>query len=245
MSLYLGTSGWAYGSWKPGFYPTKLGSKGFLVFYASRFNSVEVNYTFRSPEKLTSELASRWIEAVPQGFRFSFKAPWRVTHSRERLQPSPALRDFLKSLRPFSKAGKLGCVLFQLPPTLKCDTVLLSKFLKRWRGDVPAAFEFRHASWLNEEIYSLLRAANVALCVAESDELQVPEVVTAGHVYYRFRRSRYSKADLASRAAAIAAQLDAGRTVYAYQKHEESPVTPRRALTISRAVQQLSDNKNG
>ena len=236
MELYLGTSGWAYGSWKPGFYPAGLGAKNFLSFYATKFNSVEVNYTFGSPRKLTRELAARWIEAVPEGFRFSFKAPRQVTHSRKRLQYNDELKTFLASLEPFQKSRKLGCVLFQLPPTLHCDAKVLGRFLRRWREDHPAAFEFRHESWFNDEIFGLLQGANAALCVAESDGLQTPDVATTDHVYYRFRRSRYSTAALKARAEIIAAHVRQGRTVFAYQKHEESPVSIRRARAIRRGV---------
>jgi uncharacterized protein YecE (DUF72 family) len=239
MNLYLGTSGWAYGTWKPEFYPHGLGAKSFLAHYATKFNSVEVNYTFGSPRKLTPELAAKWIDAVPENFKFSFKAPRQVTHSRERLQHSEPLKAFLQTLRPFQKSDKMACILFQLPPTLRCDTRLLGSFLKRWRGSVPAAFEFRHASWFNDQIFGILRDANVALCVAESDELQTPDIATTNFVYYRFRLSEYPAAALRKRAEYIAAHMRGGREVFAYQKHEESAITPKRASAIQRSVAKI------
>ncbi len=209
-----------------------------MQYFASRFNSVEVNYTFRSPAKLTPDLAARWIADVPEGFRFSFKAPWQTTHSKERLQKSDILNAFWRALKPFSKAGRMGCVLFQLPPTFKYDAKLLRSFLRK-RMPYPAAFEFRHESWFNDETYDILKVSSIALCVAESDELTTPDIATANHVYYRFRLSKYGKAVLAQRAECIVQHLNAGRVVYAYQKHEESAVTPRRARTIAREVDRL------
>ena len=237
MSLHAGTSGWAYGSWKPGFYPRGTSAKSFLHFYGTKFNSVEVNYTFTKPLGLTPELSKRWMGEVPQGFEFSFKAPRAVTHSKARLQDSDLLRKFMASLDAFRKAKKLGVVLFQLPPTLKCDAQLLRTFVRRWPKRYRAAFEFRHASWFTEEVFGILRKAGVALCVAESDELETPDVATASHVYYRLRLSRYSKAALEERAARVNAHINAGREVYAYLKHVESPISTVRAKRLVAAVE--------
>ena len=232
MTLFVGTSGWAYGTWKPGFYPAGLGSKGFLKFYATKFNSVEVNYTFGKPLGITSELARRWLTDVPEGFEFSFKAPRAVTHSRERLQHSELLKKFLKSLEPFRNANKLGVVLFQLPPTLKVEEGLLRKFLKKWPKQCRAAFEFRHESWFSEEVFAILNEAGVALCVAESEMLETPDLVTAPFVYYRLRMPKYSQEALDLRARTLAAHASAGRDVYAYLKHVDSPISTRRAKRV-------------
>jgi uncharacterized protein YecE (DUF72 family) len=232
MNLLIGTSGWAYGTWKPGFYPAGTSAKSFLRYYATKFRSVEVNYTFGKPLGLTPELSRRWMADVPADFEFSFKAPRAVTHSRDRLQDSEILRKFAASLEPFRKAKKLGVVLFQLPPTVQSDEKLLSGFLKIWPKRYRAAFEFRHESWFNEGVYAALKKAGAALCIAESEKLVTPEQITAGHVYYRLRLPKYSNKELDLRSQLLAAHATAGRLVYAYLKHEDSPVSTRRALRI-------------
>lgn len=229
MAIFIGTSGWAYSTWKPGFYPASVSAKGFLRFYSMKFNSVEVNYTFGKPLGVTPELAARWIGDVPTGFQFAFKAPQAVTHSRERLQNSELLEKFLESLEPFRKAKKLGPVLFQLPPHAKKDVQLFSMFLKGWPKRYRVAFEFRNASWFDEEVFAILREAGGALCVAESDKLATPEVATADFVYYRLRLEKYSKEALAQRSQSLAGHANAGRDVYAYLKHVDSPISTRRA----------------
>jgi uncharacterized protein YecE (DUF72 family) len=232
MAIFTGTSGWAYGTWKPGFYPAGLSAKGFLGFYSTKFNSVEVNYTFGKPLGVTPELARRWMADVPVGFQFSFKAPRAVTHSRERLQHSELLKKFLASLEPFRKANKLGVVLFQLPPHANKDSALLKTFLQRWPKRYKAAFEFRNASWFDDEVFAILRKAGVALCIAESEKLVTPEVATTDFAYYRFRLEKYSKEALALRSQLLAAHANAGRDVYAYLKHVDSPISTRRAKTV-------------
>jgi uncharacterized protein YecE (DUF72 family) len=244
MGLHAGTSGWAYGSWKPGFYPAGTGSKGFLRYYASKFNSVEVNFTFERPLGLTPEVSQRWLADVPEGFLFSFKAPRAVTHAKARLQDSEVLRGFIESLEPFRKAKRLGVVLFQLPPTLKSDAGLLKSFLKKWPKKYRAAFEFRHGSWFNEEVFTILRKAGVALCVAESDELETPNVATAGHIYYRLRLSKYSKAALEERARRMAKHIEERREVFAYLKHEDSPISTVRAKRLVASVSKLLGDRD-
>jgi len=220
--IYAGTSGWAYPSWKPGFYPPKLASKKFLEYYATRLNTVEVNYTFR--RWVTEKLATSWLAATPAHFRFTFKAPQDLTHIKRLRDAGDATRSFLQSLQPFSEAGKMGTVLFQLPPFLKADTGLLGEFLPALPRTMRFAFEFRHASWFQEEIYALLREHNVALCIAESEKLAVPEVATADFVYYRLRKGEYTAAEREKIRARATAQLTAtGGDVFVYYKHEDDP----------------------
>jgi uncharacterized protein YecE (DUF72 family) len=237
MGLFVGTSGWAYGTWKPGFYPAGLSAKSYLKFYATKFNSVEVNYTFGKPLGITPELAARWMGDVPEGFRFSFKAPRAVTHSRDRLQRPELLKLFLKSLEPFRKAEKLGVVLFQLPPTLKSNPKLLRDFLKRWPKQYRVAFEFRHASWFEEVVFEILKNAGAALCVAESEKVVTPECLTAEFAYYRLRMPKYSKDALDLRSRTLAAHVTAGRDVYAYLKHVDSPISTRRAGRVKQLAE--------
>lgn len=218
--LFSGTSGFAYPSWKPDFYPQKLPQKDFLGYYASRLNAVEINYTFRRlPSASTLE---GWVSATPPQFRFCVKAHQRITHI-QRLKPSEFTEVFFRAIDPLRSSGRLGAVLFQLPPNLKCDVALLESFAATLPDDVQCAFEFRNPAWLADEVYETLRRRNHSLCLAESDKLEVPRVVTAGFVYSRLRKSEYSeeeRRDLAERAREM---LAAGRDLYVFFKHEDTP----------------------
>ncbi len=219
--LYAGTSGWAYTSWKPGFYPAKLGSAKFLEHYASRLNSVEVNYTFR---RFASEaILDRWIAATPPHFKFSAKAHQGITHYKKLKGAEENTEKFLHSLEPLRAAGKLGMVLFQLPPFLKSDTVLLRDFLKSLPRRRRFAFEFRHDSWFNEGTYDALRKFNAAMCIAESEKLETPDVVTADFCYYRLRKPDYSDRTVKKVSRLVEAHLKCGRNVFIYFKHEDDP----------------------
>ncbi len=220
-TIYAGTSGWSYASWKPSFYPAKLPANKFLAHYSTRLNSVEVNYTYRH---LPSEkLLTGWIEATPPHFVFSVKAHQMITHIKRLRDAADFTQRFFASLQLLSSAGKLGPVLFQLPPFLKCDTALLADFL----GPLPAAcrkaFEFRHASWFRDEVFALLRQHNTALCIAESEKLTVPDVQTADFTYYRLRKPEYAPAERQALAARCRALQQQGSDVFVYFKHEETP----------------------
>ncbi len=219
--LYAGTSGWAYATWKPGFYPAKTPAKKFLEVYASRLNSVEVNYTFRRYP--SEKLLSGWIAATPPTFRFSVKANQLITHIKRLRDARELTQRFLSSLQLLTEAGKLGVVLYQMPPFLKADPALLSDFLALLPAAVRSTFEFRHESWFTEEVFTLLRQANAALCLAESEKLVVPDVATANFVYYRLRQPEYSPAERKQIAARIGAQLAQQRDAFVYFKHEETP----------------------
>lgn len=218
--IYSGASGWAYSTWKPGFYPAKLAAGKFLSYYASRLNTVEVNYTFRSLP--TGKLLESWISATPPGFRFAVKAHQSITHIKRLRDAAQAGSEFILSLRPLEQAQKLGPVLFQLPPFLKCDLPLLEDFLAGLPRQVRTVFEFRHDSWFTEEVFAVLRKANAALCHAESEKLETPRVQTADFSYLRLRKAKYSpkaRAELARRAAGLARSGD----VFIYFKHEDTP----------------------
>lgn len=219
-TVYAGTSGWAYPSWKPSFYPAKLNSAKFLNHYATRLNSVEVNYTFRSFP--TEKLLNGWINATPPNFKFAIKANQKITHILRLRSAIGITSDFLATLQPLHEAEKLAAVLFQLPPNLKCDLQLLEGFLAGIPDRLRAAFEFRHSSWFCDEVFALLRKANVALCQAESEDLETPEIDTADFSYFRLRKEKYSvsaRKELATRVARLARQGD----VFVYFKHEETP----------------------
>ncbi|MGA2600756.1 MAG: DUF72 domain-containing protein [Bryobacteraceae bacterium] len=218
--LFCGTSGFAYATWKPDFYPAKLASKKFLEHYAQRLNAVEINYTFRRLPSLTT--LEGWVNAAPAGFVFPVKAHMRITHI-QKLKPSEFTDVFYRAIDPLRTAGRLGPVLFQLAPTLKCDTALLADFLPTLPSDLRSAFEFRHASWLSDPVYELLQKHGAALCLAESERLVAPEVVTANFVYSRLRKAEYTAQDREEIGNRVEQILDSGKDAYVFFKHEETP----------------------
>ncbi len=243
-NLFAGTSGWAYPTWKPGFYPADVPSRAFLRFYATQLTSVEVNYTFRTLPSATQ--LQGWLDATPPGFRFSFKAPQRITHFQRLRDSDAALAEFLAAIQPARAAAKLGPLLFQLPPNFTANHDRLAAFLDTAAFTVPhlqLAFEFRHASWFSDATYDVLRAHNAALCVAESDDLITPDVATADFRCYRLRRSGgYTARNLnvfAKRFAALAQQDE----VFVYLKHEDEPAGALNAVTLlQRASRLLADS---
>ena len=219
--LFVGTSGWAYPSWKPGFYPEKLAQTKFLPYYASQLNTVEVNLTFRQLLKDTT--AQKWITQTPDNFRFSIKAHQVLTHIKRLKNTEEFLPRFLATLEPLAAAGKVGPVLFQLPPNMKADLEVLKTFITTIPRGIRAAFEFRNESWFCEQVFSLLKEHNRALCVAETEERVTPDVITADFCYYRYRKPEYSANERRAMVDRMQEHLRAGRDTYAYFKHEETP----------------------
>ena len=217
--ILVGTSGYNYPEWKGSFYPPDLPTAKMLPFYASKFRTVEINYSFyRMP---TSKIVTGWAAQVPDGFRFTLKAPKRITHDK-RLRAA----EVADSLQAFvSVAGelgpKLGALLFQLAPNFKKDLPLLNEFLSLLPPQITAAFEFRHESWLSDDVYDALRARNIALCIADSETRQTPALRTAEYAYFRLRDEGYQDADIARWTESI---KDLGTTcsdVFVYFKHED------------------------
>jgi uncharacterized protein YecE (DUF72 family) len=232
--FFAGTSGWAYPSWKPHFYPQKLAQKNFLGFYSSQLNTVEVNFTFRQLVKDTT--VQKWIAETPENFRFGVKAHQVITHIKRLKKTEDFVPRFLQTVQPLAQAGKMGPVLFQLPPNMKADAALLQEFLNTLPRAVPTAFEFRHESWLTDEIFTILKSCNRALCVAETEERNTPDVVTADFCYYRYRKPTYTPEERESMVARQRQHLSAGRDVFAYFKHEETPQGARYAREILKEV---------
>ena len=235
--LFAGTSGWAYPTWKPGFYPANVPAKKFLEFYASQLNSVEVNYTFRALP--TAKILEGWLAATPASFRFSFKAPQRITHFKRLRECAADVAQFIDSLALVREARRLGLLLFQLPPNFKADPAQLAEFLALPILDTtPIAFEFRHESFFTEEIYKILSENNAALCIAESDDLTTPEVHTAStHTCFRLRRNGGYSPDEITAFAQRFTVLAKDRDVYIYFKHEDDPTG---ALNASSFLAQAS-----
>ncbi len=218
--LLAGTSGFAYPSWKPEFYPQDVPQKGFLNHYATRLNAVEINYTFRRlPNKAT--LAS-WVEATPEGFEFALKAHMKLTHVLRLKNALEFTELFLRAIDPLRCTRRLGPVLFQLAPNFKRDTSTLADFLALLPSDFRAAFEFRHDSWLADDVYAVLERHNTSLCLAESEKLEIPRVITADFVYFRLRKPEYSDADLDDIGARAQEIVAGGRDVFVFFKHEET-----------------------
>jgi len=228
--LYTGTSGWAYPSWKPDFYPAKLAQAKFLPFYATQLNTVEVNFTFRQLLKETT--VHKWISKTPAGFRFGVKAHQVITHIKRLKKTEDFVPRFLATIEPLARAGKLGPILFQLPPNMKADQAVLGEFLTLLPRGVAAAFEFRHVSWFTDDIFNLLKAHNRALCVAETEERTTPDVVTAAFCYYRYRKPDYTADERRAMVSRIREHLAAGRDVFAYFKHEETPQGAKYAVEV-------------
>jgi uncharacterized protein YecE (DUF72 family) len=219
--LFAGTSGFSYPAWKPDFYPKDLPAKRFLEHYASRLNSVEANYTFR--RLAAASVLEGWLKATPADFKFACKAHQTLTHILKMKDAESFTEAFLKSLDPLRAARRLGPVLYQFAPTFKCDLARLDGYLPLLPADIRFAFEFRHASWLVDEVYERLARRNIALCLAESGKLEIPTVFTADFVYFRLRKGDYSDAGREEIAARVSQLLDGGRDVHVYFKHEEDP----------------------
>ena len=236
-TIYAGCSGWAYSTWKPGFYPAKMPAKQFLPYYASLLNSVEVNYTFR--QLPTAAQAEAWLAATGADFRFSFKAPQRISHLLRLRNCSEPFAQFVESLTPFVAAERMGLMLVQLPPNFKADAERLEAFL---RDAAPhrlrLAFEFRHESWFAASTYAPLERYGAALCIAESDELVAPEVHTAPFACYRLRCSDYGEAALHAIARRLHARAANGE-VFAYFRHEDAPDAPLRARRVLTRLNEL------
>jgi len=233
MRVHIGTSQWAYPSCKPDLYPAKTPSSKLLDYYSTQPNSVEVNYTFRARPTVTT--LRNWATVTPEGFTFVAKAHQRITHIKRLNDVDQDVDAFFAALQPLLHARKLGPVLFQLPPNLKADVDRLAKFLKVLPKDAPAAIEYRHVSWFNDAVYSLMRDHNVGLCIAESDDLAVPEVFTANFTYFRLRKSDYSDSEMEEVEKRLRAAAQE-REVYAFLKHEE---TPEGAMNARKLLEKL------
>ena len=244
--MFVGTSGWAYPTWKPAFYPADTPARRLLAAYSERLNSVEVNYTFRTLP--TAAMLANWLALTSPHFRFSFKAPQRITHFSRLQDVDTQVSAFVGALAPVRDAGRLGLLLFQLPPNFAVDADRLQRFLSAmaFHGErAPRiAFEFRNASWFVDTIYCILREHDAALCIAESDELATPEIHTARtHTCFRLRRNGgygvKALGDFAKRFLALASGPER-RDVFIYHKHEDEPTGPLNAMELLRRASALA-----
>ncbi|MBI3467154.1 MAG: DUF72 domain-containing protein [Planctomycetes bacterium] len=219
MRFFVGTSGYSYKEWKGSFYPEKLPQKDMLSYYAQRFSTVEINNTFYRMPK--ASMLESWAAQVPEEFRFVIKAPQRITHIK-RLKDAEQDTDYLLGAISVLK-GRLGPVLFQLPPNLKKDMPRLVAFLDLIPEGTQAAWEFRHESWLDEEVFDCLRAKSAALCIADVDEAPTPELVsTARWGYVRLRSESYTDDQLVEWIGKLRSQP--WGEAYVFFKHEDAGV---------------------
>jgi uncharacterized protein YecE (DUF72 family) len=220
--IWVGTSGYNYPEWKGSFYPAGLPAAKMLPFYAARFPTVEINYTFyRMP---TDKLVAGWAAQTPSPFKLTLKAPRRITHDSRLKNCGELVNAFCQVAGTLE--AKLGALLFQLPPTAKKDLALLDAFLAELPPKVTAAFEFRHPSWFDADLFERLARRNLALCVADSEKLSTPVRVTADYAYFRLRDEGYTADDIRRWAETIARETGSCRDVFVYFKHEEEGKGP-------------------
>jgi uncharacterized protein YecE (DUF72 family) len=232
MAFWVGTSGYNYPEWKGSFYPEKFPAAKMLAFYAERLTTVEINYTFyRVPN---TKILGGWDRETPPGFRLTLKAPKRITHIAKLRDCADLTEYFLKTAATLGQ--KLGAILFQLPPYFRKDLAVLDEFLKLLPGGTCAAFEFRHASWMDPEVFARLKSANVALCVADSEKFSTPVEITASYGYFRLRDEGYTPEDLVRWAGIIRTSTGHLGDVFVYFKHEEAGKGPQFAKLLLEAL---------
>ncbi|HMD34400.1 MAG TPA: DUF72 domain-containing protein, partial [Vicinamibacterales bacterium] len=186
--IWVGTSGYNYPEWKGSFYPQDLASAKMLPYYAARFPTVEINYTFyRMP---TEKLVAGWAAQTPAPYKLTLKASRRITHDNRLKNVGNYVGGFCEVAATLG--DKLGAILFQLPPNLKKDLAVFDAFLAELPPKICAAFEFRHASWLEEDVFKRLQDRNLALCVADSEKMSTPVRITADYAYFRLRDEGYT-----------------------------------------------------
>jgi uncharacterized protein YecE (DUF72 family) len=224
MNLHVGTSGYSYPKWKGVFYPQKLPVKQMLRFYGEHFRTVEINYTFRRLP--AASVLETWAGAVPADFQFVLKAPQQITHVQRLKDAHASVASFLDIAGQLKE--RLGPLLFQLPPTLKKDAPRLRAFLALLPLERRVAFEFRHPSWFDDEVFGLLRNHGAALCLADADDdLVVPVVATAAWGCLRLRRPDYDDAMLKTWVECVRQQ--GWRDAFVFFKHEDEGKGPQLA----------------
>jgi uncharacterized protein YecE (DUF72 family) len=235
MTTWVGTSGYNYPEWRGSFYPEKFPTTKMLPYYAERFQTVEINYTFyRTPN---AKILGAWNSETPDRFKLTLKAPKRITHVARLRDCTDLVRYFLDTAATLGP--KLGALLFQLPPYLRKDLALFDAFLDAFPPHVCAAFEFRHLSWLDDAVYSRLKAKNLALCVADSEKLSTPVEITANYGYFRLRDEGYEPDDIARWARTIREKTSGCTDVFVYFKHEEAGKGPEFARLLLAALAAL------
>ncbi|MGQ0678239.1 MAG: DUF72 domain-containing protein [Actinomycetota bacterium] len=232
-NLLVGTSGFAFKEWKGSFYPEAMSDKKMLQYYSQLLRTVEINYTFRRmPSEPTLE---NWRAQVGDDFRFTLKAPQRITHFKKLRDTDEDVAEFVRRARLLG--DRLGTILFQLPPTFRYERDVFEPFLASLPPVARYAMEFRHGSWRDQTVMNLLTDHGVACCGADTEEtpLEVPPL-TAPHAYLRLRKEDYSEEELELWGARIRRLLNEGTDVFCYFKHEGGGIGPRYALAVQEAA---------
>lgn len=237
--LMVGTSGWVYPHWKGTFYPDDLKQSEWFAYYTERFNSVELNNTFyHLPPRSTFE---GWRQAAPAGFRFTVKANQYITHRKKLKDPENGLSNFYENLAGLGRY--CAAVLFQLPPHWQVNLERFDAFLKAVPKGHRIVFEFRDRSWLNDEIFRLLRKRNAALCTADKPFYPAPRVRTADFVFYRLHGGHhktapgYDRRELSGLAAELSGHLEAGRDAFAYFNNDWGGYAADNAVSLRRMIE--------
>jgi uncharacterized protein YecE (DUF72 family) len=227
LNVRVGTSGYSYAEWKGSFYPEKMAAKDMLAYYAGRFSTVEINNTFyRMPKE---DLLSGWAAQVPEDFTFVIKASQRISHI-QRLKECAELLSYLFHVTS-TLGARLGPILFQLPPNFRKDVPRLRSFFAEMPERRRVAFEFRHASWFDDETFAALRENGAALCVADTGEEPVaPLAATTDWGYVRLRREDFSDTELRDWSKKITAQP--WSDAFVFLKHEEEGRGPKLAARL-------------
>ena len=232
MTVWIGTSGYNYPEWKGHFYPAELPAAKMLPYYAARFPTVEINYTFyRMPNE---KIVSGWAAQTPSPYKLTLKAPRRITHDNRLKNCGDLVRAFCTVAS--SLGDKRGALLFQLPPSTKKDLPLFDAFLAELPPNTCAAFEFRHSSWFDEDVFGRLSSRNLALCVADSEKLSTPVRITADYAYFRLRDQGYTSRDIMRWSDTIKRETRECRDVFVYFKHEEEGKGPEFARMLMDAL---------
>jgi uncharacterized protein YecE (DUF72 family) len=232
VTTWVGTSGYNYPEWRGSFYPQKMPTAKMLPYYAEHFTTVEINYTFYHAPTL--KILDGWSAQTPPGFKFTLKAPKRITHTARLRDCADSLRHFVETAA--SLGPKLGLLLFQLPPYFRKDLAAFDVFLTLLPASVHAAFEFRHLSWLDPEVYARLKERNLALCVADGEKLSIPLEITATYGYFRLRDEGYTREDIERWARIIREKTSSLSEVFVYFKHEEAGKGPQFAHLLLDAL---------
>jgi uncharacterized protein YecE (DUF72 family) len=234
MRYYIGTSGWHYEHWRYSFYPGTLAKAKWLEFYAGYFDTVELNNSFY---RLPSEAAfAAWRNSSPAGFTFAVKVSRFVTHIKRLKNVQEAVETFMSRAKILGE--KLGPLLYQLPPNMHRNDERLESFLGTLPRGMKHVFEFRHRSWLDDEVFEILRKHNVGLCVFDMPSLTCPLVATADFAYIRFHGSTglyfscYSDEELAGWAERLAGLTAKLKEVYIYFNNDAETFAVRNAMTL-------------
>lgn len=218
-NIYVGVSGFSYQSWKGKFYPKELKSEDFLSFYAGKLNSVEINSSFYAPP--SPAMVKSWAGRTGEDFRFAIKSPRLITHTLKLGRGASDAADGLAKTLDLLH-GKLGPVLFQLPPFLRQDLKTLESFLTQTLSVKRKVFEFRHESWLSDSTYQVLDKHDAGLCIAETEDMKPVLKVTGGLPYFRLRKDAYAAKDVAEWTEKIREIVKGSNEAFIYLRHDET-----------------------